>query len=1586
MRSLNVKLLAATLVALALVGVGVHFLHAFQVLRNAASFKVQADRERKEAESFEEQADRKRKEEQFKEAEEHLKEATEHRAKAAGYLDRYLRLVPDDTDALVEYALLREKLARTPRQLFALLDLFERVLRNDPDQHEIRYKTVRLLMQARRWGDALDHLSKLELAETKDSELGELNFLMGECKEGQGKHPEAVESLRVAINCDKTRMDAYALRAWIRRTHLDQAMTPEDLNKDSADLTIEKMVEENADNPMAYILRIRHYKAFLPTNLDKKDRWEEQIAQDVYAALIKVKAALAKDEAALTKDEKAGRAEVLLEAAAFNQHEEKREKAKKEPDPKMLRFYGDKHRSYLKTGTEKHPNDFRFRQQLASLELASGHKDEAIKQLQHFIKEHPKDDGVILARLQLGEIFVDSKQLEDARGVSKELRGTPGMVLWADFLDDRILVAEEKWREAILDGPPRDDLPPRRGLKSIRAQLVPWPEQEWGANYLFAQCYELLDEQDLRLAAARRLVELAPLRVDGRAALASALAATGQMREALQESRRVAGELPAFDLKVAQLLFLKMQRLPKSARTKAQWNEIEDRLKRAEKDVEERLKRAEKTEDKPIQFALTRADIYAAQGDFAKAQETLEKARTENDKRVEIRIGLANLADGQDDPKKALEVLDQARKDLGDVEELRIGRARHWARIHALATRKLEANKLAAEKMPPESEADKKAAETETRRLEAEQREAEDGLLGLEQGLDKVEVSRGNPSQLLTVLAATYTQMGNAKEAERLWNEVKKRQPGDMKCLLALFELTLQAYEAETVRQARLQSTEKRSEPSDTEREAFEKLQDLTKGIQLIEGEEGTWWRFCNAAVLLTIRTKGHQSEDRAEAAALLAEAAQRRQDWPPILRLQGKLADMQGNAERAIGFYQHALKLGDRHAETTRRLVDLLWKKRRFLEADAAMHEAAENAPLSVDLGKLATAAAWMNDDGRGALDAAEQVAARSEDYSDHLWLAQQILTLALKKDKADTELISKGVAALNKATELANEKKQFAPEIVVAKVKFFTATKQTEKAEFVLKEAEGTLPSKAPFALVACYDVMGQRDKADGVVEAAIKAKPDDVATLRSAATFYVSRNQMNKAEELLAMLLGKDSKAEEPDKTSARRILAVVLASYGDLPRFEKALDLLDQNISAKGDSTEDQIVKAKVLATRPDRLKDAIELFEDINGHKPLAVEDQFTLARLYDANKDWDNARRRMQLLLEAVEEGPSAPTYVTAFVNGLIKHKELEEAEKWQEKLERMQPTALATLEMRVRLLSAQYQAAKDADLPNAQDLAAKAVALIEEWSNRKDAPLQNLAAILEEVGNKAGAEKLYRKLNANPKKPEDKLQLAIFLGRSDPLSPPIEALTICAKAREECPPEAVAVVSVAILRSTKSTDDQRAEVERWLNDTIKKTPSVELLANLAELRDLRGHYKDSEETWQRVLKENPNHVVALNNLACLIAYRHAKDIAAVKALELINLAIARAGPVPELLDSRAMVLLNLGKTTEAIDDLKSVIDRKPSASKHYHLALAYRQDKNRKNAEVEWGKAVKAGLKLEDLHPLEAADYKVLRDEMEPK
>ena len=143
------------------------------------------------------------------------------------------------------------------------------------------------------------------------------------------------------------------------------------------------------------------------------------------------------------------------------------------------------------------------------------------------------------------------------------------------------------------------------------------------------------------------------------------------------------------------------------------------------------------------------------------------------------------------------------------------------------------------------------------------------------------------------------------------------------------------------------------------------------------------------------------------------------------------------------------------------------------------------------------------------------------------------------------------------------------------------------------------------------------------------------------------------------------------------------------------------------------------------------------------------------------------------------------------------------------------------------------------------------------------------------------------------------------------------EALEICEKSWEACVSYAVAVACLDVLRNAKGSPDQQLQVERRIKAAIEKNRnSVPLLLVLADLQEQLGRFDDAAATDRAVLVKDPTNVVALNNLAVILAW---KNIQLGEALELVQRALTSGGPSPVILDTRAVVYLRQGKADLAI-------------------------------------------------------------------
>lgn len=785
---------------------------------------------------------------------------------------------------------------------------------------------------------------------------------------------------------------------------------------------------------------------------------------------------------------------------------------------------------------------------------------------------------------------------------------------------------------------------------------------------------------------------------------------------------------------------------------------------------------------------------------------------------------------------------------------------------------------------------------------------------------DKTEHAR-----LLDGLVVAAIRADDIPLARQFADQRIQLQPNDVDGRLLAFRLAIQAADADASRH-------------------------LLKELRQTEGEDGALWRYGEAALWFRFA----KADDRTGVAAArkhLDEAAKRRPSWPPVALLDAELCEREGNLDQAIERYRQAVKLGERQPGVVRRVVQLLHTRRRYAEAEEVLRHLQEDMPLTGSLGRLAAEVSLL---GRRAPEqtlelARKAVAADAADYREQLWFGQ---ILAALDRHAEAEKV------FRKAVEL----KADVPETWVNLVLLLARGKQTEAAETALRQAQEKLGAGAALPLAVCWEALNQRAKAADLYQTALKARPDDAEVLQAAAGFRLRSGQMNEAQPLLRKLLG--AKVPAHVAAWARRSLALSLAMTGGSANVGKeALALIEQNLKEGGNRIEDQRVRALVLAMQPGRRRESIRLLEESFARLPASADEQFLLARLHEADRNWPKARAQMLELLAAESKNPLHLAY---FVLALIHHDDLEAAEHWLEPLEKQEPNNWRTIEVKVRLLAR-------------QDRVADAVRLIQQHAAGKDAPVLLAAArLLDTLKQGDEAEKFYRQYAQVASQPEAPLVVAEFLAQRGQCD---EALTLAGRAGPKSTPEQFAACCAALASGGKLTGQQRQRVEDWLAGlSAKQAKSVAVLLALAQFRDSQTRYADAQNLYRKALALDPGNIIAANNLAVLLTFHRQIP----EAMELSRQTIDSAGPLAPLLDTRGTAYLSAGKLEQAVGDLEEAVAQQPTAARYYHLAQAYHAAKNRSAALLAFQKSKKLGLRAEALHPLERPGYEKVRAELD--
>jgi tetratricopeptide (TPR) repeat protein len=888
----------------------------------------------------------------------------------------------------------------------------------------------------------------------------------------------------------------------------------------------------------------------------------------------------------------------------------------------------------------------------------------------------------------------------------------------------------------------------------------------------------------------------------------------------------------------------------------------------------------------------------------------------------------------------AMGKLDEARKVLEKARDKDPKVTLYWLALVELAL--YEANSEAALRLL--SDAEKQLGDTAEVRLararyvvNLEKGDSAKALDTLAEGID--QYSTDDQFKVLGGLAAAHFQLRQYAEASKLWRQQAILRPNDLQVQLLLFDVAVQLNQRDAMREA-------------------------LAAIQQIEGKGRALGLYCEARALIW----DAEHEDKSglnDARSLLVTVGTQRPAWSRVPLAMAQIEELRDQPDLAIREYLNAFDLGDHQLPMIRRLVQLLYERRRYEEADRIIRQLPAQTPVFGNLQQLAAEVSVQAQDFARALDLARKAVPKdSKDYRDHMWLGQ-ILWVVGRLDEAKP--------AFRQAVALANTK----PEPWVALVQFLARSDQIAEAETATAEAQAKLPAKeATLALAQCFAAIGKLDRAKELYEAAQKAQPDNVTVWQNSADFYLRTDQLKDAETCLRQIT--EMSIKEPGAAAdARRLLMVVLAAGGSYQESREALammGLLNANKldpGGRNGTIENDRARAVVLATQPERSQqqEAIRILEAINQRQPLTAEDQYLLAQLYERVGDEAHATEWMLRVLAANGDNPR---YIIHQLHKLLRQRNVTEAELWLANLERVAPKTSSTVEMKARVL-------------RAQNKGAEAVTLL-----KKEVPLKDprtalsVGQLLEELGQGAAAEEFYRKYAAEIKQPLNQLALAGYLGRQKRWR---EALDVCEQAWQTCPAYKVAITCSRILHEPGTSEREYQRVQPWLEAAIQKQPrSADLLTCLADLHELRGHFAEAEETYQKAIKQDGRNLEALNNLAWLLAQRQGGSD---EALQYVNQAIEVRGPIPEVLDTRAMVYFQAGKTEKALADWDSALGRvqvQPAslAAIYFHMARAHAKAGNPNEAKAAWQKAKAAGLQSDLLHPLERKSYQQLKDELD--
>jgi tetratricopeptide (TPR) repeat protein len=906
-----------------------------------------------------------------------------------------------------------------------------------------------------------------------------------------------------------------------------------------------------------------------------------------------------------------------------------------------------------------------------------------------------------------------------------------------------------------------------------------------------------------------------------------------------------------------------------------------------------------------------------------KVRRELEEAEKELRNSVEASILRAELLFAEKQPE-------QAEAELRKAVQAHPKRFEPWISLASLAMAAKHPEK--AEELL--TEAATKAGDTADSRLAQvrfwarHRKDPSTALAGLEKGLSRF--TAGEQARLYETLAEAYYHAGHPAESARLLRQLAAlpEHLEDIRVRMQMLSLAL---------------------TQDDEPE----MQRVLAEVRKIEAEGGPEWSY-GEALRLTWRARRGEPAAIEQARSLLKAAAARRPDWPAVFLAHGELDELQGKPQQAITSYRKAIDLGSRDADGLYQLVLLLCKAQRFEEAEQTIRKMAQ---VEVDpaAGKRVVALLASNMELQGAAHFARKlVRPQSKDYRDHLWLGQVLS--AGGRESPDAE------AAFRQAVALGEGQ----PETWVALVRYLATTGQFAKAIAEIESAEKKLAGDIKLPTVArCYDALGALDRAEAAYKEALEKQPQSSAIHRAAAEFLLRVGKPQAAERLYRKLLEGGLGTTDDDLAIARRGLALALARSGDPKRLAEALQMVGLALDSAGkldqatlaESPEGRLAQARVLATLASHAlrARAIELLETLDQKHGLQAEDQYLLARLLHPHSPDQATWQKAQAILRALTAShPNHARFLADHANLLLLHKEVPRAEPLIARLEQLEqerklpPGALGSIELKARALELRGKELQ-------------AIALLQGFAQQKDAP--------------AGRSLLLASLHGR-------------LGNYQ------EGVDLCYQVKAKGYREEAYGAAIGLLRAGKPAAGQAAKLQRWhqqaarIEESLRhaidaETGNIMLRLQLADLMELLGRSDGVESLCRSILALDANNLVALNNLAWLLAGQVGKEQ---EALGLIQRAIQQHGGRPELLDTRAVVHLSLGNAAQAVKDLEAVVRAAPTPSRYFHLTRAHLLAKNAPQALAALQRANDLGLDVQRLHPNDQAVYPRVVDELQQR
>ena len=758
----------------------------------------------------------------------------------------------------------------------------------------------------------------------------------------------------------------------------------------------------------------------------------------------------------------------------------------------------------------------------------------------------------------------------------------------------------------------------------------------------------------------------------------------------------------------------------------------------------------------------------------------------------------------------------------------------------------------------------------------------------------------------------------------------------------------------------------------------IEKAEQWEKQLQSLNLPDDFLWRYFRARRYLS-QYESLSKAKQNELGQLISTIRSSRPGWYNVIGLAARYAELRGDARQAIDNYELAIKLGDDSTEMLRRLVLLLNNQGRFTDADAYLNLLSNRRTGTLPVESLEISSAIRNNQIGEAVELARLAVDRHpDDPQRRIWLAS-LLSLDKQLETAE-EVYREALKEFPKDVRLWNG--YFA---------LLVKSEQTDKAAKVLETLAKTViaePVKRHYALAQGYLQLDNRERASKECELALEKQPAHLESRLLYAKLLLNTDT-SKAEEQLQKVLEQDQ-----DHSEAKLQLASIWAASGRPDDDRRAMQMVESMESLSDlESQASNRLRAQLLSRRGrsqqerrDNLAAASRIIEEqIERSNPPADVDSLLLAKIYEAEAllgaNISSLQASREQWRQLIDRPNPVIQYQLQYLEFLfrqlsrpqedsvrwaewktIKEVFLAEAEARISELEEAiseKSTSSAALQLighRVRLFRVQDKLDDARELLD--DYVENTLPDVEQQTGKARAYL-GIGNLYASIGEHEQAAAWYRKLSEIA--PQTYILLVRELAAQGQLN---EAIDVCLAAQDivEDSSTNVAAVLAQLMSSAAEETEAEERVQPIIDAALQShQDDVDLLLAVAVMQVTRGQDDVAVRHFQRVLEIVPEHPLALNNLATLLAERP-NQLA--EALQYIEQAIEISGRQPALLDTLGTIQLRLGEPASAVSSLEeAVLLGGNDARYHFHLAIAYQKTDQIENARDSLRRARRGGL-----------------------